>query len=59
MTITFEFQGQEMYSIIIPSNTKICKFEFEPVSEPWNGIKTRLPEISEIEFYTSHGETLT
>ena len=51
MKIKFAFQGDCVYELELPDNTKVVNFDINtPTSVPYENIEVRLPSISRIEF---------
>lgn len=58
MNIIFALQGEEVYNISLPNNTKSALFEMSADCYVYNDISVKLPTISKIEFLPDNTTSL-
>lgn len=51
VNITFSYQGEEVYSIEVPRNTKIIEFKSGPEYNAYTNVPLRTLEITRIEMW--------
>lgn len=50
LVLRMEFQGEEVWRVELPANTKRADFIFSDPCEVYSGVKIQMPVISEIVF---------
>lgn len=56
MEISWAYQGEMMFAVELPDNTKEVVFESSDSSSVYNGVHFKIPTVSKIVFYGKEGD---